>query len=178
MKICTHCLKNKSNSDFYKRSDAHSKLSSWCKECIKKSRGSIRNINTDFQNKICRKCGQKLILNENWKLSRAKKYIFICNKCENKRASEYHWQSIQQVMAFYSKQEMRCALCGYSNIDCLTIDHIECNGAARRKISYNIDNAEKLVKRNFPDGFRILCRNCQWIEYGKYKKEKKKCGIE
>ena len=173
MKICTHCLKHKINSDFYKRKEVSNGLQSWCKDCIKACYGNVKNRNKNFMNKKCRYCSQKLVLNKNWRLSRAKSYLFICNDCEYERVKEYYWEKVQQVMAFYTNQKMCCDLCGYDNIDCLSIDHIDSDGAVRRKIKSNIDNAQQLVKRNFPSGFRILCRNCQWIAYGEYKENRK-----
>ena len=65
-----------------------------------------------------------------------------------------------------------CATCGFSNIKALSIDHINNNGSEHRKeISkgkkYNIGSIaiyRSIINNNYPDGFQILCMNCQWIK--------------
>ena len=55
----------------------------------------------------------------------------------------------------------KCECCGEEHIDFLTIDHINGNGEKHRKeINRRIN--DWLVKNNFPDGFQVLCFNCNW----------------
>jgi hypothetical protein len=54
-------------------------------------------------------------------------------------------------------------MCGISDIRCLSIDHIKGDGAKHRKkikteLNYWIE------KNNYPEGFQILCMNCQFIK--------------
>lgn len=59
----------------------------------------------------------------------------------------------------YSNSSMKCACCGESNINFLTIEHINNNGAEhRRQINHNLYHW--LIKNNFPYGFSVLCWNC------------------
>ena len=56
-----------------------------------------------------------------------------------------------------------CACCGENKIEFLAIDHINGGGNKHRKSitgrgSLNI--SQWLKKHNYPDGFRILCHNC------------------
>ena len=63
----------------------------------------------------------------------------------------------------------RCACCGESHPQFLTIDHINNDGAAHRK---DVNNGLRrgggkkiytwLISNNFPAGFQILCMNCNW----------------
>lgn len=58
----------------------------------------------------------------------------------------------------------KCACCGETMVECLSIDHIKQDGAKHReeigsKLYY------WLVKEGFPEGFQTLCRNCN---YGRY----------
>lgn len=60
----------------------------------------------------------------------------------------------------------KCACCGESSYEFLAIDHINGDGKSHRK---HISGGKRqsgneicswLIKNNFPDGFRILCHNC------------------
>jgi hypothetical protein len=65
--------------------------------------------------------------------------------------------------------------CGITDIDLLTIDHVEDNGAQDRKEKGHITGDKMcrlLVKLNFPSGFQILCANHQLKKQVlKYRKE-------
>src|SRR6185369_3563886 len=58
----------------------------------------------------------------------------------------------------------QCECCKENNPAFLTIDHIEQDGARHRTPSGRRIGGEKLyswlVKNNFPEGFRLLCYNC------------------
>jgi hypothetical protein len=67
------------------------------------------------------------------------------------------------VFAHYGKT---CARCGYADERALSIDHIDGGGNAHRK-TYKIGGSSFyvwLVKNNFPEGFQVLCMNCQFIK--------------
>jgi len=69
------------------------------------------------------------------------------------------------IFTHYSNGEPRCAHCGFKDIRALSIDHINGGGTAHRR---SLGSSEKfyywLKKNNFPDGFQVLCMNCQWIK--------------
>lgn len=58
-----------------------------------------------------------------------------------------------------------CACCGETEKSFLSIDHIY-NDGAKHKRENNLKTGEQmyrwLKRNNFPDGFQILCMNCQW----------------
>jgi len=55
----------------------------------------------------------------------------------------------------------KCACCGESTIEFLTIDHPLKDGAAHRKITGSGSSFYSWLQRNnYPSGFRVLCRNC------------------
>lgn len=58
----------------------------------------------------------------------------------------------------------KCACCGESHIEFLTIDHPERNGYHDRKVNGNWSSTlyRKLIKQGFPPTFRCLCFNCNW----------------
>ena len=66
-----------------------------------------------------------------------------------------------EALAHYSKQSLGCAFCGESEIEFLTIDHIE--GRKNTNHPKKLDGDHLyfwLKKNNFPSGFQTLCFNC------------------
>jgi hypothetical protein len=93
--------------------------------------------------------------------------IFKKQKQDKEKTLKYSKQEAKsrrlRILKHYSNGEMKCAMCGFSDIRCLSIDHINGDGAKHRKkikthLNYWIE------KNNYPDGFQILCMNCQFIK--------------
>lgn len=60
-----------------------------------------------------------------------------------------------------------CGCCGESILAFLAIDHMNGGGTQHRK-SEKISGSRFyswLKKNNFPDGFQVLCHNCNWAKY-------------
>ena len=74
----------------------------------------------------------------------------------------YDWWYKVRALEAYSKGVVCCAHCGLTNIEALTIDHINDNGAAhRRKIGHHATHFYRWLHNNdYPDGFQVLCYNC------------------
>ena len=75
------------------------------------------------------------------------------------------------LLKHYSKNTFQCACCGEKHIEFLTIDHVNGGGNEhRRQIGgsggYNF--YRWLKRNNFPNGFQVLCHNCNWAK-GHYK---------
>lgn len=97
---------------------------------------------------------------------------YNCNFSQIKRAQshkksligfKYRQKLKNEVFSYYSKGRPICAICGKDSIDILTIDHI--NGGGRRHlISMKMKGGTQFYKylkdNKFPDGYRILCFNC------------------
>jgi len=67
----------------------------------------------------------------------------------------------KQVFMHYSRGVPQCACCGELMYEFLTIDHIE----GKKKFNHTNDMTgirlySWLVKNNYPDGFQVLCMNC------------------
>jgi hypothetical protein len=78
----------------------------------------------------------------------------------DKYSLEYRREQKKKVIDFYGG---KCLCCGISNIDFLSIDHINGGGNKHRKeIGVSAGNTfyRWLIRNNFPDGFRTLCYNC------------------
>ena len=88
-------------------------------------------------------------------------------------SNKYHKKLKRIVIEHYSSRTMRCACenCYYHINDCpmefLSIDHINGGGNAHRR-QLKTRNGWAfylwLIKNNFPEGFRVLCFNCNLSE--------------
>lgn len=59
-----------------------------------------------------------------------------------------------------------CACCGEAEEMFLTFDHVNNDGYAHRKIDRSGSNLCRwLIKQGFPEGFQVLCMNCNWGKY-------------
>ncbi len=69
-----------------------------------------------------------------------------------------------KVMQHYSQSENpHCACCGKTGLEFLSLDHINGGGRKHReKIGNGSMFYSWIVKNNFPNGFRVLCWNCNF----------------
>lgn len=72
---------------------------------------------------------------------------------------------LEEVIQHYSPG-MCCVRCGYNDIRALTIDHIDGNGKKHRDAIGGGGTVLYYWLRNngYPDGFQVLCMNCQFIK--------------
>jgi len=97
--------------------------------------------------------------------------IWYKNNKEEKmiKNRDRYWVIKQQVISFYSNNYMKCSLCDIDDMDILSIDHIDGDGHSERIKLFGRrcggDMYKHLIDNNFPDGYRVLCRNCNWKEY-------------
>ena len=90
--------------------------------------------------------------------------IWYFNNKEHHNKMLYHTRETARLktMRRYSP-DLKCAKCGFSDTRALSFDHINGGGRKHRKevggrIWY------WLIKNNYPDGYQILCMNCQFIK--------------
>ena len=67
------------------------------------------------------------------------------------------------ILNYYSNNKLVCACCGEAIYEFLTIDHINGGGNKHRK---EIGSSRKLYRwlkiHGYPEGFRVLCMNCNF----------------
>jgi len=69
-----------------------------------------------------------------------------------------------EVMTYYSKGVPMCECCEIKDIEFLSIDHVNNDGAEHRRktgIKGGEDMYRWLRRNDYPLGFRVLCMNCQ-----------------
>lgn len=64
------------------------------------------------------------------------------------------------IIAYYTDGKNCCECCGEREYLFLNIDHVNNDGGKHRKILNGIRLCEWLRTNDFPDGFQILCFNC------------------
>ena len=78
----------------------------------------------------------------------------------------------EMTLQHYGNGELKCTLCGETRLPALSIDHINGGGTKERKrtglIGYTF--YKWLRDNNFPEGYRTLCMNCQFVEKDKIHK--------
>lgn len=141
-KRCPKCSQELSSSKFYK--NANGTLDSYCKDCKREYRNQARREKRGYYG------------SEKFKKT-TKEY----KKRYNKNLNE---QRKAQVISELTSGEMCCSLCGFDDIRALSVDHIDGNGAEHRKSVRGCHLYKWLIKNNFPEGFQVLCMNCQWIK--------------
>lgn len=81
-----------------------------------------------------------------------------------------HQKDALQLAAFdhYTRGERVCSCCGENNASFLTIDHVDGGGSVHLQ-SIGMDIYSWLKRNLYPDGFAVLCHNCNHAKgsYGK-----------
>lgn len=84
----------------------------------------------------------------------------------------------RDVMAYYCKGKPQCMQCGFDDLRALCIDHIANNGAEHRQSLTGQTGRRAamgstiylwLKRQNYPDGFQVLCANCNMIKETEYR---------
>lgn len=59
-----------------------------------------------------------------------------------------------------------CSICGENDINVLVLDHVHNNGAQERKTKHGHPGRfhKHLIKNGFPQGYQVLCCNCNWAK--------------
>lgn len=71
---------------------------------------------------------------------------------------------------FFEMYGDHCAVCGWTGEKrALTLDHIHCNGAEERRLMGTYGVYLKATEKHLPEEYRVLCCNCQVIEYKKFR---------
>lgn len=144
--------------------------------CLKCGRKNFVRIHKTWS--LCPECHRKYKMNwrhknklkekkyrDKYKTSERGKQVLESWAVRNKlKRTKQRREEVRQrklfVMQHYSKLNPVCACCNERNLDFLTIDHIQNNGAKHRKIDKIGHLYIWLIKNKFPRGFQVLCWNC------------------
>lgn len=163
MPLCTRCKNNFPESAFglsHRKARAGRKArierKAHCKDCLKKDRAEyrlkshdkLRMSATEYRTKHGPEIAEKrhlakLTFPERFRVSQRKHNLKVK----------------MELLSHYSNNSLKCACCGESIFEFLTIDHINGGGNKHRK-SFSGSFYEWLKKNDFPEGYQVLCYNC------------------
>ena len=80
------------------------------------------------------------------------------------RCQRRHLKFKRLALMHYSAGTMQCARCPYSDPRALSIDHVNNDGCRHRAAVNRAGSSlyQWLHSEGFPDGFQVLCMNCQF----------------
>lgn len=112
---------------------------------IKENSRKIRKLRKTKN--LCQRCGQPNDIKGD-----------CCSNCKGKMRQRY--ENIKSIVFNYYGSKCEC--CGENNQKFLSIDHIYRDGTKHRKEigSGSLVLYRWLIQNNFPEGFQILCYNC------------------
>jgi predicted restriction endonuclease len=107
-----------------------------------------------------------------------------CLSCKKKRSWQYEKQPHRKKVKIARYALLRksiiegyggkCNCCGETQLEFLAIDHVNGGGRKERKTKSIHQIMVDIVRRNFPDDYRVLCHNCNqslgWYGYCPHKK--------
>jgi hypothetical protein len=109
---------------------------------------SIDSNRRSGRNSWCKKCCRKY--------AQDRRHIYLPKKREASRESRKKLRL--EVLTHYSGGTPKCWCCKISILEFLGIDHIHGGGAKHKKLVRHV--YIWLKRNNFPEGFRVLCHNC------------------
>lgn len=180
MKTCTKCKQEKTKDSFQESLHrGKRKAKAQCKQC--ESHKNKERYNKRKREGICVRCGknppeQGVIECRRCK-DRYKKNIISnlnnpCSKCGAIPRIKYSsWCSSchiaykrkRRLLVYEAYGGIKCNCCGEDEELFLSIDHVNNDGYKEGLNSQQL--VDKLIRENFPEGYQILCRNCN---YGKH----------
>lgn len=150
---CNRCGKEKSDDEMTGRK----KKTKECKKCTSE-RARI------WYRKNSKKHSER---NMEWAKNNPERIKAIQKKCRIKNAEKYNAkQKIKRderkriVFEHYGGKSPKCSCCGEKEIKFLSMDHINGGGSKHRKEKNFSNIYYQLIKEGFPEGFEILCYNC------------------
>ena len=130
-------------------------------------------------NKLCPRCGRLATENKiqcRVCRSRTASYLKDPEKNERHKVLMYKWWLKNKVRLSKYRREhyksrrilclehygSKCNCCGEAELSFLVIDHVNNDGRKHRKEIRNNRIHPWLIRNNFPEGFQVLCQNCNW----------------
>ena len=175
MKTCSRCGVEKPADEFFNHKRTRDGLSPWCKECQRAANREWAAKNPEKRREYV-----KASYARNIEKRRAEQRRYRQQNAEAVRLSQREWEKRNpgyrngiaarvrernRREAFMAYGGFRCACCGETEPMFLTIDHVNNDGAAHRRAVGDRGGSSFfawLRSHEFPAGFQVLCRNCNW----------------
>jgi len=111
--------------------------------------------------KVCPVCKKNKRIDEfKWhKRGKSGTYTY-CNSCKSFAASNR-----KRVLEHYGGDPPKCELCGEGRYGALDLDHVDGSGGKERRTQTGAAIYGRVIKESYPPNFRVLCKNCNWLEF-------------
>lgn len=169
---CKVCQLDKETSEF------HADKRHTCKTCYnanKKAQRARRKIDG-----ICDQCGKPKDCPEVLCLEcRRKQAVCYQNSKESRQIIIANWYEMNKSWLNQNRRDRYsrnralvfqhygpiCVCCGETRYSMLAVDHVDNSGGKHRKKIGQGNTCTWLVTNGFPEGFQILCCNCNWSKH-------------
>jgi len=168
--LCPHGILGKNKCKECRREYQRNQNKQWRKNNPEKYKAILRRYRKNNPEKIkelrrqYKESGKALEVYRKWKKNHPKydmKYYRKNREKILKRRKELRNILRLKVLIHYGGNPPKCICCGENHIEFLTIDHIYGGGNKHRKeIGGGYLIHKWLIKNDFPEGFRVLCYNC------------------
>ena len=142
-------------------------------ELFKPLKWAEAKANLDKGQKICAGCKKPLPLSSFYRIKARRTQRECptrCKLCDKERGKTRRDALRLGILRHYGGPEPTCALCPESRIEVLDLDHINGGGRQERKRYKTNQGLYKALKDSgYPPGYRVLCRNDNWLEWLKRK---------
>jgi len=179
-KRCTKCHKTKPLDEFYrdKTNKEHNK-GSWCKECAKAKSAKYRESHSEeaqeysrlyyeLHSEEAREYRRRYRKDYPEKIREENRRYKRTHPNKGKESSRRYQRALKiEILSYYSDGNLKCVICAEKRLACLSIDHIRGGGEAHRKEIKGTGGGffyKWLKKNGYPNGYQVLCMNCQWIK--------------
>lgn len=134
----------------------------------------LQDIPLIVDNKFIRLCCKCKTIQLHGKNKRHKDGVAnTCKKCRREDQQKYHATGNGKQISKIRRDKLKedafnayggciCVGCHETEMVVLSIDHIEGGGSIHRKKIKNLNFYTWLKMNNYPEGYRVLCMNCQW----------------
>lgn len=102
---------------------------------------------------------KRLIAQQKWRLANPDK-VKLQHKRSVPNVRLRRKRDKDEVLNHYSAGKLECKCCGEKERMFLTVDHIDGGGRKHREETKNYGLHRWLKKNGYPEGFQILCMNC------------------
>lgn len=119
--------------------------------------------------KVCTKCKEEKPLDCYTKKNNLRSKLEArCRDCRKREMKIRYDEERLEALRHYSDGQPKCACCGELQPEFLTFDHVNGKGSQHRRFTKGASLIGYWLKKNgYPEGFRILCMNCN-MSMGKH----------
>lgn len=154
MKKCCRCGEIKPLSEYYINRKNKGGLDYHCKKCHKEHNKKYPRPASYMRDYYAK--------NKKRMLYQEKEYHKRRPDVRKRASRKYRMKIKSQCFTHYGGNPPKCACCGESQYEFLSIDHINNDGAKQRRELNGMNIYLWLIKHDFPEGYQVLCMNCQF----------------